>query len=195
MKPNELLWNTIKHRIVEVETSLLYSNDPKNINPPEVMRNVVFRKLSNSELSKLAMDHDDAKRHCRRYLRLEQNDAYAVFYDGNLAHIAWLKTSEYDNNSSESAIVLKQNEAEITQCVTIPMFRRKGLYEYAIRGICQGACGRGIKRVFMAAEIKNIGSQRGIESAGLVKVGRMLRLTLMSLPKQPSFTIRIGKFR
>jgi hypothetical protein len=113
---------------------------------PQFPAAVSFRKLSDEDLESLPMTDDFRQEQRSRRKRLGKNTAYGVFYDNNLAHIAWLIVPECE---TPKQLNLKPGEAEITACVTLPEFRGRGLYGVAIRAIVQTARDSGIQTVYM----------------------------------------------
>jgi len=161
---------------VHLESYVVYSSDPSAIIPPNPLEGITFRKLSDEELAALTGEEEELKRHATRFRETKFNDAYAAFCNGKLAHISWLITPDHDRLLPVRDLRLRDGEAEITHCLTLPQFRRRGLYPYVIRNLCQIAASRGTKRLFMITNIKNIASQHGMAKAGLLRHSRIFRL-------------------
>ena len=125
-----------------------------------------------------------------RFRQFGFNDAFAVFRDRELAHIAWLISAEHDRVLQDRNVKLRAGEAEITHCLTLPEFRGQGLYPFAIRSLCQVAKERGIQRVFMITNVHNKASQRGIEKAGFTQCGKIVRSVFSFLPEGAAVTYR-----
>ena len=180
----------IQHLRGRLENFVVYSADPHKI-PTVEIEGAVLRKLSDEELASLPTEQDFLRDQVERLSRLGFNDAYAVYYNDQLAHISWLITAEHDRLIRPRNVKLKPGEAEITNCVTLPEFRGLGIYGFAIRNLCRIAAGTlDIKRVFMITSVNNLASQRGMQKAGLQFQGKILRLVFSYLPGEASLTFR-----
>lgn len=180
----------LRHLRGRLERYVVYSCDPAALPPPAEVEGAVFRKLTDEELAGLPSDRDFLRAQSERLRKLKYNDAYAVFCDGRLAHISWLIAAENDRRNPVRNLKLRDGEAEITHCVTLPEFRGLGLYPFAIRSLCRVAVAAGIRRVYMICDVRNLASQRGMQKAGLVPHGRIFRLFFSYLPGQAGITLR-----
>jgi RimJ/RimL family protein N-acetyltransferase len=179
----------LRHLRGRLERYVVYSTDPNTIKPYDV-EGAVLKKLSDEELASLPTDQDFLKEQVERLDKLGFNGAYGVYYKDQLANISWLITSEHDRMINPRNVKLKQGEAEITHCVTLPEFRGLGLYPFAIRSLCEVAAGMGAKRVFMITNVNNLASQRGMQKAGLSLRGKITRLVFSYLPGEAALTYR-----
>ena len=180
----------LNHMIGRLDRYVVYAADPIDIKAQEV-EGAVLKKLSDEELAGLPTEQDFLKDQVDRLNRLGFNDAYGVFYKGELANISWLITAEHDRRIRPRNVKLRSDEAEITNCVTLPQFRGLGLYPFAIRCLCQVAAKTGgIRKVFMITNINNLSSQRGMQKAGLLPQGKIFRLSFSYLPEEAGLTFR-----
>lgn len=85
-------------------------------------------------------------------------------------------TVEEDKRLALRLVKLRPGEAEITSAFTLPQFRARGLYPFAIRTLCALAGQRSLERVFMITHRENRASQRGILKAGLRRQGWIVRI-------------------
>ena len=177
----------LAHEILRLEQLYVYSVDPATVTGPTELTGAELIKLSDEVLNSLS-NKDEIAEQAVRFKRLGFNEAYGVYYNGELAHISWMITHERDSRGS--FLSLKSGEAEITHCVTLPQFRGLGIYPYAIRKLCQLAAAKGIKKVFMITNVSNIPSQRGILRAGLALTGKIIRTNLPSPSGRISLTYR-----
>ncbi len=159
---------------------LVYSALTSEIASPEIIDGIEFRKLSDAELGTLPPNEELRREQLKRLQRMGFNGAYGVFYQGHLAHISWLVTS---NQKLSRHLKLAKDEAEITGCVTVANMRGHGIYPFAIRSIAQRATSCGIRRIFMKTRPFNTASQRGMEKAGLRLQGQTLHFYLPYLPQ------------
>lgn len=179
------LWRAI----VQVENYVAYVADPTDITAEEEGQ-LALEKLSDDKLSRLAGEHGDLVEHSNRTRRYGFNDAYAVFIDGRLAHVSWMIPASHDRLLPVRNVKLHDHEAEITNCLTIPEFRGQGVYPRTIRRLCELAVNLDIHQVWMITGTANKASQRGIQKAGFVRRGRIIRFSSPLLPQKISLTYR-----
>jgi hypothetical protein len=180
----------LRHLKGRVERYVVYSCDPAEAPPPPAAEEAEQGKLTDEELAGLPADREFLRAQSERLHRLKFNDAYGVFYQGQLAHISWLIPAEHDRRIPVRNLKLRDGEAEITNCVTWPEFRGLSLYPFAIRSLCRVAHAQGVRRVFMICDVKNLASQRGMQKAGLKPHGRIVRLAFSYLPGEAGLTYR-----
>jgi RimJ/RimL family protein N-acetyltransferase len=178
-----------------LEQYVVYAANPATIPPPESMAGVAVEKLSDQALRSLPTGRSELRQHVERLHQLRFNAAYAVRRHQTLAHISWLVMAEHDRTLSVRNVKLRDGEAEITHCVTLPEFRGQGLYPFAIRSLCQAARQRSVRRVFMITNVNNVASQRGIEKAGFTRQGRIIRLVFPYLSENAGLTYRGHRWR
>jgi hypothetical protein len=177
--------------LVSSECYVVYSADPRQVPPPEVIPGASFERLADDMLlASLPAEREETALQ-REYLRRRGFvNAYAVRLDGTVAHVSWLITPELERHYPIKVVKLRPLESEITNCVTLKEFRGRGLYPYAIRKLCQMEAARGTSRVFMVTSVKNIASQRGMQKAGLSYQGRVVRLIFRQFLADRSISFR-----
>jgi RimJ/RimL family protein N-acetyltransferase len=176
------------------ERYVAYSADPKTIPAPDRLPGAMLEKLADDSLLELSRAGPDLAVHADRLQRHGFNDAWAVRIEGRLAHVAWLIAAEHDRRLPRRNVRLRDGEAEITHCFTLPEFRGQGVYVFAIRSLCRIAAMRDVRRVFMITSIQNVASQRGIERAGFHRCGRIVRWSLPYLSSHRAVTVRTHRW-
>lgn len=168
---------------------IVYATDPRSAVAPQAAEGLEFRSFSGEDLQALAVDDAEfCERQINRLKRFDGSFAYGVFADGKLSHISWLLPPNAIARDIPQVLRPNTDEAEITCCETLPGFRGRGIYGYAISKLLQLAKDQGVRRVFMKTAADNTASQSGIEKAGLVRVGSA---TLIVLPvTQRTVTLR-----
>ncbi len=163
-----------------VSQMMVYSMDTGSITRAEPREDLVFRALSPEEVHDLAVGDDTFREQQRNRLsRFGTSHAYAVVADGQVAHVSWLLPASAMKHDPPRVIRARTGTAEITACETLPEFRGRGIYPFAIRNLAEVARGQGVGRVWMKTAADNRPSQVGIERAGLTRVGTA---TLILLP-------------
>jgi ribosomal protein S18 acetylase RimI-like enzyme len=160
-------------------TYVVYAVDAGTDIAPSSDPTLSFRALSADEVRTLPVA--DAEFRARQLERLERfgaSHAYGVWADGALAHVSWLLMSDQMHRDPPHVVPDRTGNAEITCCETLPAFRGRGIYGYAIRHLLRVARDRGARRVFMKTAMDNTASQSGIEKAGLSRVGDAVRIVL-----------------
>jgi hypothetical protein len=125
-------------------------------------------------------------RQAARLDRLGKSYAWAVYVEGNLAHISWLLPADAVARDIPAVLALEADEAEITGCETLGAFQGKGIYGFAIQQLVAAARAQGVRRIYMKTSEANAASQKGILKAGLRHIGR---IRMSHPPLQPSRTI------
>ncbi len=175
------------------ERYVAYSADPRAI-APDRLPGATLEKLADAAVLELAKAGPDLAVHSDRLERHGFNDAWAVRIEGRLAHVAWLIAAEHDGLLPRRNVRLRDGEAEITHCFTLPEFRGRGVYVFAIRSLCGIAATRGVGRIFMITSINNLASQRGIERAGFRRCGQIFRWSLPYLSSRLALTVRTHRW-
>jgi len=172
---------------------LVYALDTNAPMDQNSLDDVRFERLSEQDLTEMAEVPDFPSFRQDQLDRLKvfgQSYAYGVYVGSDLAHVSWLLPPEALLREPPPLILrLKENEAEITGCETVPQFRRRGLYGFAIHRIFDVARTKGIRRIYMKTQESNVASQSGILKAGLKPIGKV---TLFAPPAMPS---RLWVFR
>jgi GNAT superfamily N-acetyltransferase len=149
-----------------------------------------FRLLSGAELRDLCSLGPDFQNYRERLEIFGCSNVYALYWRGELAHLASLVTSRQDARLPLRLIRLREGEAEIAVCLTMPAFRGRGLYPYVIRRLCRIAAQEGIERVLMTTMTGNTASRRGIEKAGFRLCGFTWRFVPPLFPWSPGLLYR-----
>jgi ribosomal protein S18 acetylase RimI-like enzyme len=76
---------------------------------------------------------------------------------------------------------MQPGEAYIWDCVTLPAFRRRGLYVALLRHIVGVLRAEGLRRLWIGASLDNTPSIRGFRSAGFRPVLRLIYLRVLGL--------------
>lgn len=151
---------------------LVYSADTTIVRTLESQPGLEFRALTQEELRAIsAPDPTFRTRQLHRLERFGGNYAYGVFVGGQLAHVSWLLPPKAIERDPPRVIRGQPAEAEITACETLPDFRGRGIYGFAIHNLLEQARRNGIRRVFMKTASANRSSRSGIEKVGLRRVG------------------------
>lgn len=167
-----------------VSRLVVYAAETEKVSPPPQHDGLEFRKLSREDLLSLQVQDDAFRaRQVQRLNRFGDSYAYAVFADGRLAHVSWLLPSVAMKRDLPQVLIPRNREAEITACETLPSFRGRGLYGFAIRSLLDVARREGIVRVFMKTTVENKESQSGIQKAGLPRIGSAVLLGLPFAPR------------
>ena len=137
---------------------------------------ITVRALPDEELERLAHAEPEFADQWRRRLQLGFNAAYGAERDGDVVHVAWLMEQAQDAASHHRNVRVRAHEAEITHCHTLSRCRGQGVYPVAIGALARVAAARGVRRLFMITNVRNVASRRGIERAGFAASGRIWRL-------------------
>ena len=151
-----------------------------------------FQPLSEDDLMTLAFSADDPQFRQRQMDRLHRfgtSHAYGVYVGDKLAHVSWLLPPAAVAIERPAILPLGDGEAEITGCETLPEFRGRGLYAYAIQQIFTIAQDSGIRRICMKTLRDNASSQAGILKAGLHLTGVVTAVTPPAIPWK-TFVVR-----
>jgi len=159
-----------------VERWVVFSAAVEGIPAPVTSAGFTFARLTDEAIARLPADLKPEQ--VERRQRLGFNGAYEVRVDGAIAHISWLIPRSEDRRILPRVLKLRDGEAEITACLTLPEFRGRGIYPYAIRAIAREAGELGIRRLYMKTKTDNLASQRGIEKAGFERYGQVLHYHL-----------------
>lgn len=168
-------------RLARLERFVVHAWGPGDWRAPELPPGVTLRRLSNEELVAASI-HSDALGTHRRYLQQHGfNGAWGVFVDGELAHVSWVLRRADHQRLPFAHLRLGADEAELGNCVTLPRFRGRALYPFAIRALSGQLFEAGVRRVFLVTARGNVASVRGIEKAGPRPCGRVSILWLRPL--------------
>lgn len=154
-----------------------------------------FQALSESDLTRAAGGKEEFEFRQRQLERLRgfgAGRAYGVYVGDKLAHVSWLLPPETVALERPKFLALQADEAEITGSETLPGYRGRKLYPFAIQQIVQVAHDSGIRRVLMKTRKENLPSQAGILKAGLRLSGEMTVITPPAIPGKMLMLRRFG---
>ncbi len=175
-------------------TLLVYAVDTESaaesVRVPEGAR---FVPLSEQDLTNIAVDPSEPgfrDRQIERLQRYGKSYAFGVFISDWLAHVSWMLPAEAVCAEMPQILQLAANEVEITACETLPQFRGKNLYAFAVQQLIAIARQQGVRRVYMKTHKNNAASQSGILKAGLKSVGT---ISVVTPPLAPGRSIVLRK--
>ncbi len=158
---------------------VVYLADTTKIRPPEPVAGLEFRTLTAEDLHNLSVeDVRFREKQLERLRRFGASYAHAVLADGQITHISWLLSPAAIRRDIPLWLQPCEGDAEITGCETLPAFRGRGIYPFAICNLFKIARERGVRRIFMKTAPSNKASQSGIEKAGLSRAGSVVFLEL-----------------
>ncbi len=107
----------------------------------------------------------------------EGENVYLVFNNDLCIHHSLTFLNDTDEKVQKGHIVVPANTAWIHYCNTADAHRGKGIYPYVINYIAKAlaASGKGMDRIIIDTEQKNIPSQKGIIKAGFKEMGMIKR--------------------
>jgi ribosomal protein S18 acetylase RimI-like enzyme len=169
-------WHLIRHdpgglrKLLRFEPYVVFSALATDIPSHPTPEGVTVRRLTRAEVEALLPLDQDVRDGMRRCGALADEAVFAAFYRGAFAHLSWFITAGRDHECMPPRLVrLREHEAEITHCVTLPEFRGRRIYPYVISYLFDLARSRGIREIFMVTKHDNIASQQGILKAGLTR--------------------------
>jgi GNAT superfamily N-acetyltransferase len=139
--------------------------------PPSERPDLEVRPISGEALNQIAAIHPELNYQLEVLTISKESSAYAVYESGKFAGLCWLITPDLDRRFDVRLVRLGPGEVEIGKAFTLPEYRGRGLYPFAIRSVCRVARAQGAGRVFMVTNWDNATSRRGIEKAGLKRLG------------------------
>lgn len=161
-----------------------------SISQPEPVDSLAFVRLSSEELRQLASARTELCDQLEYLDQLGDGRCYGLFLGGRLAHLSWAVCGDDPSSRGVSLLDLRPGELEICHAYTLPEFRGRGLYPYAIRSLCNISRNQGHRVVYMITERANRSSQRGILKAGLRKSGWLVRIVPPLAPSSRGWVIR-----
>jgi hypothetical protein len=184
------LWKLLSGNSYQTQVYALSTDAP--MQPIPVPIGARFQPLSPYDLLALAPDVDEPQFRERQLDRLQRfgtSHAYGVYIGDKLAHVSWLLPPAAVALERPRILTLNHGEAEITGCETLPEFRGRNLYAFAIQQIFQTARSAGIHKICMKTRKDDFASQSGILKAGLQPAGIVTVVTLPVIPSK-SFVLR-----
>jgi len=183
-------WKLLSGNSYQIQVYALRTDAP--MRPIPVPNGARFQPLSSYDLLALAPDAHEPQfreRQLNRLQRFGTSHAYGVYIGDKLAHVSWLLPPAAAALERPKILPLNDGEAEITGCETLPEFRGRNLYAFAIQQIFRTARSSGIHRIFMKTRKDHSSSQSGILKAGLLPSGIVTVFTPPAIPSK-SFVLR-----
>jgi GNAT superfamily N-acetyltransferase len=144
------------------------------IQPAAARAMASFRRLEPGSLPVLtaALDGETLGEFGRRLASGRR--CYSAWVGGELASYGWVSFGEEYVGEVNLRLHLQPGEAYIWDCVTLPVFRRNGLYSALLGHIAVQLRLEGLRRLWIGADLENLPSQRGIARAGFFHVADLL---------------------
>jgi hypothetical protein len=95
---------------------------------------------------------------------------YTATVEGSLVAYGWVSVAAADIGELGLRFRFAPGEAYVWDCVTVPAFRRRGLYTALLGFISQTLQADGFSRVWIGADLNNLPSRKGILAAGYCHV-------------------------
>lgn len=111
-----------------------------------------------------------------------------------LLHASWVTTGAAWTREIGAYFVVPEGDAYVYESFTLPAARGRGVYPFALRGICAWAAGEDVRSVWVAVEEGNAPSLKAIRKAGFepcysLHYGRRLgRVTVVAEQPQGKVT-------
>lgn len=151
----------------------IFSHDAGESAQVNVVEGAEFRKLEEADMRAIS-DPAFRDKQLDRLGRFGTSYAYGIVVDGRIAHISWLLPPGAIRIETPAVLLPGDGDAEITASETLPEFRGRGLYPFAIGQLLNVAHAKGVRTVYMKTHRHNVASQVGIRKAGLRQRGTVL---------------------
>ena len=99
--------------------------------------------------------------------------AFAAWRDGVIASYGWVSTASECIGELERPIHPGPGEVYVWNCVTLPRYRRQGLYVALLRSIVERMGQKGVERLWIGSTLANRRSVHGFRAAGFRPVVRV----------------------
>ncbi len=96
----------------------------------------------------------------------DTNGCYLVLEGGRIVHSSWVSTGSTWTREIRMFLSPPEGEAYIYESLTRPEMRGRGIYPFALRGICAHLARRGVHRAWIGVEASNDSSIRAIQKGG-----------------------------
>ena len=96
----------------------------------------------------------------------DTTECFLVHGGDVLLHASWVTTGAAWTREIDAYIVPPEGDAYVYESFTRPQARGRGVYPFALGGICAWARDRGLERVWVAVESGNAPSLKAIRKAG-----------------------------
>lgn len=127
---------------------------------------LVFRRAdtADADLYARAIGTDSTATFRRRLT--DTTHCFLVEADEGVLHSSWVTTSAAWTREIQAWVSPPPGDAYVYESFTAPAARGRGVYPFALAGICSWAAERGIVRVWVAVESGNAPSLKAITKAG-----------------------------
>lgn len=160
-----------------VSRLVVYAADPDTVPRPVPQAGLTLRALTADDLRTLTVaDASFRARQLDRLSRFGASYAYAVLADGKIAHISWLLPQAAIERDSPQVFRPQASDAEITCSETLPEFRERRIFTFALSNLLAVARTQGIRRVL--AKTNHRASHAANKRAGMVRVGSIFLVTM-----------------
>jgi GNAT superfamily N-acetyltransferase len=157
----------------------VYAVDTDRARPPPSRPDLDFGALAPLQLRALSLNEPAFRAGQLPLLaRFEGGCTYAVRMDHKIVHVSWLLPASQMKKDPPLVIPASPDVAEITGCETLPDYRGRGIYSFAIQNLIEVARRNGMRRVYMKTDVNNKPSWVGIEKAGLQRIGTAVLIGL-----------------
>lgn len=153
-------------------TVLLYRHQASDVLKPK--ENTGVREISMETVSDaLSMEQESMIAQFRLFLR-QGNRGYFAYRDGVVVHRSWCVVGPATVATwlDYAPLKLPAAAAYIHYCATAPGCRGLGVYPEVLSYIVSSLALEGIKDVYIATDVENVASQRGIVKAGFELVSK-----------------------
>lgn len=106
---------------------------------------------------------------------------YAAWVGQQVAAYGWVSLDNEFIGEFNLCVHLLPGEAYIWDCLTVPVYRRQGLYSALLIYIRQELQRDGLCRAWIGADLDNSGSQRGIAHAGFHAIADMVLARVLAM--------------
>ena len=132
--------------------------------PPRLL--VVFSRIERSAFDRLAeaMELPSPDPIHKRYQAGGQ--AFALWVENQIASYCWVSQGAEWIGEMETHFQMQTGEGYIWDCLTLPAFRKQGLYTALLGYMIQELHREGITRIWIGSNQENQASIRGFEKAG-----------------------------
>lgn len=117
-----------------------------------------------------------------------------VFGGAELLHASWVTTGAAWTREIRAYVVPPPGDAYVYESFTRPEARGRGVYPFALKGICDWGAGTGVERIWVAVESGNAPSLKAIRKAGFepayeMSYGRRWGRLRLVVEKPPGMTV------
>lgn len=180
-------------RFSAVESGTFWVVDAGNGLPPACAARVEteFEEITASGADDLAAAANQVTPGPIRHRLLNGRRCFALKAGGQIASFGWVTLGPENVGELEREFNLREDEAYIWDCVTLPSWRRKRLFSSLLSQIIYQLRAEGVPRIWIGASRQNRASIQGIENAGFEHVldlvyRRFYRLIILWIQKASS---------